>query len=55
MKLVVTGANRGLDRETARACMAEGAHALLSARDGALLKETSTEPSGMAFGRQWRV
>jgi NAD(P)-dependent dehydrogenase (short-subunit alcohol dehydrogenase family) len=41
--IVITGANRGLGREIARACVAEGANVLLCAREGALLEQTCAE------------
>ena len=50
--IVITGANRGLGKEIARACVSEGAHVLLCARDGALLEQTRGELSRLAVGGQ---
>lgn len=41
--VIITGANRGLGREIARVCVAEGAHVLLCARSAALLNQTCSE------------
>jgi len=50
--IIITGANRGLGKEIARACVSEGAHVLLCARDGALLEQTRGELSRLAVGGQ---
>jgi len=50
--IIITGANRGLGKEIARACVSEGAHVLLCARDGALLEQTRGELSRLAAGGQ---
>lgn len=51
--IIITGANRGLGKEIARACVAEGAHVLLCAREGALLEQTCSELSRIAAGGQY--
>jgi 3-oxoacyl-[acyl-carrier protein] reductase len=51
--IVVAGANQGLGKEIARACVAEGAHVLLCARDAALLEQTCAELNhGAADGQR---
>ena len=50
--IIITGANRGLGKEIARACISEGAHVLLCARDGALLEQARSELSRLAPGDQ---
>jgi len=50
--IVITGANRGLGKEIARACVSNGAHVLLCARDSALLERTRNELSRLAVGGQ---
>jgi 3-oxoacyl-[acyl-carrier protein] reductase len=50
--IIITGANRGLGKEIARACVSEGAHVLLCARDGALLEQTRKELTRFAVGGQ---
>lgn len=41
--IIITGASRGLGRQIACACVAEGAHVLLCARDAVLLEKTCAE------------
>jgi len=41
--IVITGANRGLGQAIAQACVLEGAHVVICARDGKLLEETRSE------------
>src|SRR5207253_3759671 len=50
--VIITGANRGLGKEIARACVAEGANVLLCAREAALLEQTCTELRGIATAGQ---
>lgn len=50
--IVVTGANQGLGKAIARACIAEGANLLICARNEALLAETCAELSRTASGAQ---
>lgn len=50
--ILITGANRGLGKGIARACVAEGASVLLCARDGRLLDEACREISRIAAAGQ---
>jgi NAD(P)-dependent dehydrogenase (short-subunit alcohol dehydrogenase family) len=50
--IVITGANQGLGKEIARACVVEGAHVLLCARDSILLEEAGEELRSTASDRQ---
>src|SRR5437763_7545162 len=50
--IVITGANRGLGKEIARACVAEGANVMLCARDGEILEQTCGELKQIAADGQ---
>lgn len=50
--IVITGANQGLGKAIAEACLAEGAHLLLCARDAALLEQTAAELRSKAAAGQ---
>ena len=50
--ILITGANRGLGKEIARACVVEGANVMLCARDGALLEQTCRELGRIAASGQ---
>lgn len=51
--ILITGANRGLGKEIAGACVAEGANVLLCARDAALLEQTCAELRQLATSGQY--
>ena len=46
--VIITGGSRGLGREIARACVAEGAHVFVCARESSLLDQTCSELNGLA-------
>src|ERR1022692_3152877 len=50
--ILITGASRGLGREIARLCVAEGAHVFLCARGAKELKATQRELLGLAVKGQ---
>src|ERR1700722_18203775 len=50
--IVITGASQGLGREIAAACIREGAHVLLCARDAQLLEQTRVELASQASAGQ---
>jgi 3-oxoacyl-[acyl-carrier protein] reductase len=50
--IVITGASQGLGKAMAQACVREGAHVLLCARDGGLLAFTREELSAQASSGQ---
>lgn len=50
--IVITGASQGLGRAIAEACVREGAHVLLCARDANLLEQTRVELSSQASAGQ---
>lgn len=50
--ILITGANRGLGKEIARACLQQGANLLLCARDAGLLEETCRELRDFASPEQ---
>ncbi len=46
--IIITGANQGFGKAVAEACIEEGAHVVICARDGALLEQTRTELAALA-------
>src|SRR5262245_9998866 len=44
--ILITGANQGFGKAVAQACLAEGAHVLLCARNGGLLESARHELAG---------
>ncbi len=50
--IVITGANQGLGKAIAQACVAEGAHVLLCARNRELLDQTGSELASAALQGQ---
>ena len=50
--VIITGANQGFGKAVAKACIREGAHVVLCARDGALLEEARKELGAEASAGQ---